>query len=356
MNEGAPPFMTASNPSQSQSSAAPPDLFGTVLASVSRSFFLTLRALPKGLRRPVGLAYLLARTSDTIADSATASAETRTELLHQFGQAVHGTVPVPDLTPLIDGIADPPERSLLGHAPLLADLIESTPMDDRQEIIRVLDEIIRGQTLDVRRFDQVDPGEVRALANADELEDYTFSVAGCVGDFWTRICAAHLPNYGREKLAEMLRLGAAFGKGLQLVNILRDMPADAANGRCYLPMTELAMVGTWPLSVMLSEHPEAVRPVFQKWLGRAREHLNDALRYIRAVRSWRVRFACFLPWALGMKTLALLEKTPPLETAARVKVSRKEVRRLLVWGVAAALSNRVLEKFAAKQRVTPNIQ
>ena len=39
-----------------------------VLKGVSRSFVITIRALPRGLRRPVGLAYLLARASDTIAE------------------------------------------------------------------------------------------------------------------------------------------------------------------------------------------------------------------------------------------------------------------------------------------------
>ncbi len=55
-----------------------------VLKGVSRSFVLTIRALPKGLRRPIGLAYLLARASDTIADTATAPVEARTECLRAF--------------------------------------------------------------------------------------------------------------------------------------------------------------------------------------------------------------------------------------------------------------------------------
>jgi phytoene/squalene synthetase len=37
--------------------------------SVSRSFYLTIRFLPRPLREPVGLAYLLARATDTIADT-----------------------------------------------------------------------------------------------------------------------------------------------------------------------------------------------------------------------------------------------------------------------------------------------
>ena len=44
-------------------------LLGDLLCGVSRTFYLTLRVLPKDLRHPVGLAYLLARAADTITDN-----------------------------------------------------------------------------------------------------------------------------------------------------------------------------------------------------------------------------------------------------------------------------------------------
>ena len=51
-------------------------LLGSLLKSVSRSFYLTLRVLPTGMRDPVGLAYLLARAADTIADTSLIPPET----------------------------------------------------------------------------------------------------------------------------------------------------------------------------------------------------------------------------------------------------------------------------------------
>ena len=44
-------------------------LLTSLLRDVSRSFYLTLRILPSGIRQQIGLAYLLARTTDTIADT-----------------------------------------------------------------------------------------------------------------------------------------------------------------------------------------------------------------------------------------------------------------------------------------------
>jgi farnesyl-diphosphate farnesyltransferase len=44
-------------------------LLGELLRGVSRSFYLTLRVLPPQIRDQIGTAYLLARATDTIADT-----------------------------------------------------------------------------------------------------------------------------------------------------------------------------------------------------------------------------------------------------------------------------------------------
>src|SRR5437764_433811 len=45
------------------------ELLGDLLRRVSRSFYLSLAILPRPLREPLGLAYLLARAADTVADT-----------------------------------------------------------------------------------------------------------------------------------------------------------------------------------------------------------------------------------------------------------------------------------------------
>src|SRR5580698_6151774 len=65
-------------------------LLGPLLKSVSRSFYLSLRVLPAGMRDPVGLAYLLARAADTIADTSLISPEKRLELLLSLRSQVNG--------------------------------------------------------------------------------------------------------------------------------------------------------------------------------------------------------------------------------------------------------------------------
>ena len=59
----------------------------------------------------------------------------------------------------------------------------------------VLTKIIRGQTFDIERFESK-PG-IHGLADDSELEEYTYLVAGCVGEFWTKICLLEWPDYAR---------------------------------------------------------------------------------------------------------------------------------------------------------------
>ncbi len=305
--------------------------------------------LPPVLREPVGLAYLLARASDTVADSAASAAAQRLEALAHMASALRsGPGPAPDLSGFIPGLPDASERELLGRFAEIWRLWEQTEPGDREEITRVLEEILRGQRLDLQRFGACgQESGVTALATEAELDDYTYSVAGCVGEFWTRICLRHLPRYAPgTSPEELIRRAIAFGKGLQLVNILRDAPADFANGRCYLPLTDLE--GHAPGELRAA--PALARAAYERWTGRARAHLAEGLRYIEAIRPWRVRLACFLPWALGVRTLRLMEQSRPLETARRVKVSRAEVRRLLLSGAVAALANPLLR--AASKRLT----
>src|ERR1700744_3277655 len=67
-------------------------LLGPLLKGVSRSFYLTLRVLPVGMRDPIGLAYLLARAADTIADTSLIPPGQRMELLLSLRNQVNGAL------------------------------------------------------------------------------------------------------------------------------------------------------------------------------------------------------------------------------------------------------------------------
>lgn len=315
------------------------DLGGELLASVSRSFYLTIRILPAELRAPIGLGYLLARASDTIADTADASAEVRLMYLTAFGEMIRrgNTSGLADLQREIRPTAAG-ECELIAKLDRCLEWLAAMEDADRRDIATVMEKIIRGQALDLERFATREG--IIALQSAAELDEYTYLVAGCVGEFWTRVCLRHLPRYATIDAAELERFGVSFGKGLQLVNILRDAPADLRDGRCYLPEDELRAAGIAPSRLMLE--PATARPVFDRWAAQARAFLDDGFRYIEALRPARLRVGCFLPWYLGIETLRLIRARPPLENADRIKVPRSTVYRAMVLGVPVAFSNSAL--------------
>ena len=79
-----------------------------LLENTSRSFFLTLKVLPRSIRKQVGLLYLLARVADTIADSKTGQVEVLLEALDAWGKSTsQDDVPMIDLSKLADMQSDP---------------------------------------------------------------------------------------------------------------------------------------------------------------------------------------------------------------------------------------------------------
>jgi len=202
-------------------------LLTNLLKDTSRSFYLTLRVLPTRVRSQIGLAYLLARTSDTIADTALVPLERRQAALQAFRERILGSRETPlDFGDLARRQASPAERTLLEKSEASLALLRTLTAADLGLIRQVLTTIIGGQELDLVRFAGASVEHIVALRTEAELDDYTYRVAGCVGEFWTKICRAHLFPGARLDDAFLLANAVRFGKGLQLVNILRDLAED----------------------------------------------------------------------------------------------------------------------------------
>ena len=314
-------------------------LQGTILRSVSRSFYLSIRFLPTPLREPVALAYLLARTTDTVADTISISSNLRTEALQMLSNAIQAKASREVVVDLIASFLslqqDSTERRLLESLPGCLDWLEHVEEADRNDIRALLAKITHGQMLDLLRFDN--PAEIRALQSAADLDEYTYLVAGCVGEFWTRLCFRHVRELATLSEDEMLALGKRYGMALQLINVLRDAGSDLRAGRCYFPEEELRAAHlTGPQ--ILSE-PERFQPIYRRWTEKAQDGLECGLRYSRAIRNRRVRAATVLPALIGARTLALLREAGISMLDRRVKVSRREVRGIIA-SLAVTLASR----------------
>lgn len=310
----------------------PPVLPGDLLKQVSRSFYLTLRVLPPAVRPQIGLAYLLARTTDTIADTEILPTDQRLSALGKLRERVLGQSNARlDFGELARHQGLPAERVLLDQVESSLALLEQLSPADLQLVRAVLDTITSGQELDLKRFAGAGGASIVALQTEAELDDYTYRVAGCVGEFWTKICRAHVFPRARLDDARLLADGIRFGKGLQLVNILRDLPNDLRNGRCYLPEPQLVAAGLKPPDLLNAASEKQFRAVYGRYLAQAADHLAAGWNYTNALpwRCARIRLACAWPILIGVRTLARLRTENPLDPARPVKVTRAEVRGIL---------------------------
>lgn len=303
-----------------------------LLQATSRTFYKTMRVLPSGIRPQIGLAYLLARTTDTIADTEIVPIEQRLEALRALRGRILGTHRKPlDFGALAQHQGSSAERQLLERCEEALATLERFNEADQQRIHEVLDVITGGQELDVRRFAGASANKIIALHTEHELDDYTYHVAGCVGEFWTKMCRTHLFPAAALDDKWLLANGVRFGKGLQLVNILRDLPVDLRNGRCYMPAKDLAAIGLKPEDLLESQNREKFRPLYDRLLSQAGAHLQAGWAYTNALpwRCVRVRLACSWPILIGVKTLARLRTGNVLDPQQRIKISRPEVKGLV---------------------------
>ena len=274
------------------------------------------------MRGTAGLAYLLARTSDTLADSAAAPAAIRMECLARLARAISGDETVSDWpNAVVEGIDDSREKQLLGVTPLLLEFLRELPAAEAALIREVTGIIISGQQLDLQRFAEATPSQPVALASAGELDDYTWRVAGCVGVFWTRLAHQTLGDaFSSDSIEIQIQRSIRYGRALQLVNILRDLRADLAQGRCYLPVKAPS-----DADQLLTEHA--------RWLAMARGHLDEGFAYASALCSHRLRAASALPALIARDTLDLLAAAGPAVLQQRLKVPRSAIYRSLVRAV-----------------------
>ena len=311
-----------------------------VLRAVSRSFYLSIRLLPRALRDPIALAYLLARATDTIADTAEVEPAVRAQHLQDLASVIAGVGSAGGAAAVRDSFAplqqNADERRLIESLPACISWLEALAPADRDDIRRVLAKITEGQRSDVRRFES--SSAVTALPTAADLDEYTYLVAGCVGEFWTSVCFRHLSNVAALPREQMVSLGVSYGKGLQLINVLRDVGPDLRGGRCYLPADQLRSVGLGPAEIL--GNAARAEPVLKEWRAKAQQGIADGIEYSCAIRPFRVRLATALPALIGARTLALLEQAGPAFFEQKVKVSRREVRGILVQLVASLASPR----------------
>jgi farnesyl-diphosphate farnesyltransferase len=329
----------------------PDALLHDLLPAVSRSFALSLAVLPATLRVPFGITYLLARAADTMADTRALPPLERRRHVDALRAVLGERGPEEPRDLAVQASADhpPDERRLLEHLPDVLLAYRALADGDRARARTLLLTLTQAMLDALARFPPETAGRIGALETRADLDRYTYMNAGCVGEFWTDMVVAHRPRCRGWNVARMRSLAVRFGQGLQLTNVVRDLPRDLRTGRCYLPRGELARLGVAPEDLLDPRALPRVRPLLEALLADAVHHLRDGLSYTLAVprREPRLRLACAWPLLIGLATLQRLARAPDLlGPAIVIKVPRPEVRRILGLSMALVASNRGLRAMA----------
>lgn len=321
-----------------------------ILKGVSRSFYLTLWAVPPEIRAQLGLGYLFCRAADTIADTDLLPPSERLKYLELFREQfrtddISWTVLAEIRGRLAEHQEGSAERLLLRRLEDCFRAFLTFSAEDRERIRQLVHTLTRGMEMDLSCFPLQAPHDPQALPTQDHLDRYCYYVAGVVGEFWTRMLMGHFEMLKKRDEEQMRRLGMRFGQGLQMTNILKDLASDLARGRCYLPQTLLKAQGVAPRDLREDLPAEKLRSLLAPEVRLTLSHLQEGWAYILAIprRALRLRLACLWPHLFAVKTLdRIYHAHGLLNPRRRVKISRREVYTVMGLTPLLAFSNRLL--------------
>lgn len=312
-----------------------------MLPQVSRTFALTIPQLPGTLRDAVTNAYLLCRIADTVEDEPTLTTATKDELQSLFLAAVedptHAARFSQTAAPLLSERTLPAERELVGGAELVLAQTATLPPPQRTALRRCLRIMCEGMARFERRK------SARGLATLAELKDYCYVVAGVVGEMLTELFCAHSDAIARQR-AELMGRAVAFGRGLQMTNILKDIWEDRARQTCWLPREVFAESGFDLDHLAPGRADRSFEAGLRKLVGVAHGSLREALVYTQTIPKNEVGIRRFCFWSIGLAVLTLrkISQRPDFSAGHEVKVSRRAVHGTILLSNVAGRSNRIV--------------
>lgn len=190
-----------------------------------------------------------------------------------------------------------------------------------------LDELIHGFRTDLLFSTAPAPSSV--ISTDGELMAYASDVAASVAELcvvlaWNRSTGPWPPPAER---ARIIRSARAMGQALQLVNIARDVPADARLGRCYIPQGDIEHLKT---REGLREVPKARVALVQRATELAAREWEAIERLPRECRAG-MRVACKVYLGIGEAVERALREG---RVEDRASVSRWS-RLRTAWGALA---------------------
>lgn len=311
-----------------------------ILQGVSRTFALTIPQMPDALERVTGNAYLLCRITDTIEDDSGLSMAQKHHFIEQFLEVIAGRssaqVFAESLLPLLGESCPAAELDLVRHTERVIRVTHSFTVEQQQILLRCVTVMAAGMA----HF-QANENPM-GLACMDELNSYCYHVAGVVGEMLTALfCNYRADMAARED--ELMSLSLHFGQGLQMTNILKDVREDMSRGVNWLPRDLFARHGVDLQVLPAGLETVDFADVIEHLIGIAHGHLRQALRYTLLIPASEKGMRRFCLWAIAMavQTLVKINADRNYRAVASTKISRNQLRRIILLCNAAVGSNRL---------------
>ena len=324
-----------------------------ILPSVSRTFALSIRVLPGALGRAVLAAYLLCRIADTLEDEPTLPAESKAVLLDDLARCFDDATAADAFPERVSGLTgDAAHVRLAQHTDLVFVLYRSLPLGTQAHVVRWVREMIGG----MRKFVLLYPHGIR-IQSLEEYKEYCYYVAGTVGYLLTDLWHEHAPSIGDRQYTVLREKCRAFAEALQTVNILKDVATDAEQeNSIYIPEDLLRRHGSSHATILSPDRLRGTREALATLVQLAWHDLEGARSYLLLIprRAVPIRLFCVLPLLFAYATLRDLTRTPQaLARREVVKISRREVKSLTLFGFLVILSNRGLGWLADRAMTRP---
>ncbi|HEX2439599.1 MAG TPA: presqualene diphosphate synthase HpnD [Methylomirabilota bacterium] len=211
---------------------------GSLSATLTRrsrsNFYYAFLTLPRRRRDALYAVYAFCRTVDDVADLGSDPAAQRAGLDAWRRDVARCFEPGP-----------PPEHPI---ARQLAEAVRTYPIPRA-----ALEAIIEGCAMDLDRV---------RFETAEDLYPYCYRVASAVG-----LCCIEIFGYTDPRARDY---AVHLGTALQLTNILRDVGADAREGRVYLPQRDLREFGVSEADLVAGRHDERFVGLMEHQAARAR--------------------------------------------------------------------------------------
>jgi len=238
----------------------------TMLQQTSRTFYIPISRLVTGLKEAVTSGYLCMRAIDEIEDHEEMADSLKVELLRGVEQALVLPQPIEE----VERYLAPYHSQLPEVSARLSEWIRLCPEGALPIVVRYTAKM-SGEMADW-------VGTKWVISTEEDLDNYTYSVAGMVGEM-----LSELWEWFDGTKSDPVK-AVAFGRGLQAVNILRNRKEDLKRGVDFFP-------DGWE---------------FKDMIKYTQRNLKEADAYIAELGKGPAVEFCKIPLALAKATVKLI--------------------------------------------------